>query len=174
MASTNAHHASGWAAGVIAAALVTHAGAGGNYQLWSLAAMLAGMFGGTAPDWLERAWWRPGHHLWITHRTWTHWGVAWIALLVYSFNALGHNVAAPVFFGFAAGGVMHLFSDWPNPMGVPWIFRRHSLNLWRSGNCDFIIIGAAWLAAAVICDHVAFKDAHTLSLLNFLKPSHRL
>jgi hypothetical protein len=39
---------------------------------------------------------------------------------------------------------MHLLADWPNPLGVPWIWRRHSLNLWNSGHCDLIIVAAAW------------------------------
>jgi hypothetical protein len=169
MASNKAHHATGWAAGVIAAALVTQAGAGGAYHLWSLAAFVAGVFGGTAPDWLEVAWWSRRHRLWITHRTWTHWGIAWMALLGYSYLALGRQSWAPVGFGFAAGGIMHLLADWPNPMGVPWIAGRHSLRLWKSGRCDFIVIAAAWIAAAAVGDHVFFSNAHSLKMLAFVK-----
>ena len=54
-----------------------------------------------------------------------------------------HPLAAPLF-GFACGGLMHLLADWPNPLGVPWIWRRHSLNLWKSGRCDLIVVAAAW------------------------------
>ncbi|RDJ99347.1 hypothetical protein DLM46_29425, partial [Paraburkholderia lacunae] len=43
-------------------------------------------------------------------------------------------------FGFACGGLMHLLADWPNPLGVPWIAGRHSLNLWNSGHCDLIVL----------------------------------
>ncbi|MFP3615840.1 hypothetical protein SB778_37995, partial [Paraburkholderia sp. SIMBA_050] len=46
-----------------------------------LAAFAAGVAGGTAPDWLEVAWWTRKRRLWITHRTVTHWGIGWIALL---------------------------------------------------------------------------------------------
>jgi hypothetical protein len=160
MASNKAHHATGWAAGVIAAALVAHAGAGGPYQVLSMLAFVMGALGGTAPDWLEVAWWARTHRLWITHRTWTHWGLAWIALLVYTYLQLPHHLWAPPLFGFAAGGIMHLLADWPNPLGVPWIFRRHSLRWWKSGRHDIIVIIAAWLAATVVADHVFFDGIH--------------
>jgi len=160
MASNKAHHATGWAAGVIAAALVAHADAGGPYHLLTIAAFAMGALGGTAPDWMEVAWWARTHKLWITHRTWTHWGLAWIALLAYTYVHLPHHVWAPPLFGFAAGGIMHLLADWPNPLGVPWIFRRHSLRWWKSGRHDLIVIAAAWLAAVVVADHVFFDGVH--------------
>lgn len=160
MASNKAHHATGWAAGVIAAALVAHADAGGPYHLLAVAAFLMGALGGTAPDWMEVAWWARTHKLWITHRTWTHWGLAWIALLVYTYLQLPHHLWAPPLFGFAAGGIMHLLADWPNPLGVPWIFRRHSLRWWKSGRHDLIVIAAAWLAAVIVADHVFFDGVH--------------
>lgn len=162
MASNQAHHATGWAAGLIAAAIVTKAGAGGAYHLWSLVACLAGVAGGTAPDWLEVAWWTRRRRLWITHRTLTHWGVAWLGLLIYSYAALGKQTLAAPAFGFAAGGVMHLLADWPNPLGVPWVYHRHSLNWWKSGRCDFIVIAAAWLAALTISEQVWLHGSHHL------------
>ena len=160
MASNKAHHATGWAAGVIAAALVVQAGAGGPYQVWSFLTVLMGMFGGTAPDWLEVAWWTRKRRLWLTHRTWTHWGLAWIALLIYSWLALKHHLWAPLLFGFACGGIMHLLADWPNPTGIPWIAGRHSLKLWKSGECDMLVVAPAWLAALAVADHVFFHSAH--------------
>ena len=169
MASNKAHHATGWAAGVIAAALVAHGGAGGPYQVWSLLTLVSGILGGTAPDWLEVAWWSRRHRLWIAHRTWTHWGIAWITLLAYSYLALGHQLWAPMLFGFAAGGIMHLLADWPNPLGIPWIVGRHSLNLWKSGRCDLIVIAAAWIGALMVSDHVFFKNVHSLKVLAFVK-----
>ncbi|MBC7859351.1 MAG: metal-dependent hydrolase, partial [Burkholderiaceae bacterium] len=45
MASNKAHHATGWAAGVMAATLVAHAGAGGQWHLWSALTLLAGGLG---------------------------------------------------------------------------------------------------------------------------------
>jgi membrane-bound metal-dependent hydrolase YbcI (DUF457 family) len=168
MASTKAHHATGWAAGVIAASIVVHSGAGGPYQIWSFLALILGMFGGTAPDWLEIAWWSRRHRLWIKHRTVTHWGIAWIGMLVYSYLSLKQGFWAPLLFGFSSGGIMHLLSDWPNPMGVPWIFRRHSLKLWKSGNCDFIVIGMSWIAMGIVADHVFFNDVHSLIAMQYV------
>ncbi|HEF4770539.1 metal-dependent hydrolase [Burkholderia multivorans] len=147
MASHNAHHASGFAAGVAAAALVAQTGATGPWHTALVAAFIAGVAGGTAPDWLELAWWSRKRRLWIAHRTVTHWGIGWLALLALGWHGLTHHPhplwAAPLF-GFACGGLMHLLADWPNPLGVPWIWRRHSLNLWNSGHCDLIVVAAAW------------------------------
>jgi hypothetical protein len=122
-----AHHATGWAAGLIAAALVSHAGAAGPHHVLGIVAFVAAVAGSTAPDWLEVAWWSRSRRLWITHRTLTHWGIAWIALLFVSYRSLGMHSVAVAAFGFACGGVMHLLADWPNPLGVPWIANRHSL-----------------------------------------------
>jgi membrane-bound metal-dependent hydrolase YbcI (DUF457 family) len=169
MASNKAHHATGWAAGVIAAALVAHAGAGGPFQIVSFLTFVAGVLGGTAPDWLEVAWWSRRHRLWITHRTWTHWGIAWLGLLAYSYLALQVEFWAPLLFGFACGGVMHLLADWPNPLGVPWIIGRHSLKLWKSGRCDVIVVTASWLVAGFVADHVFFEDVHTHKALAFVR-----
>jgi hypothetical protein len=168
MASSNAHHATGWAAGLIAAAVVSKAGAAGPYHLWGVLSFCAGVFGGTAPDWLEVAWWTRARRLWITHRTLTHWGVGWVALLAVSYHFLGLHPWAAVSFGFACGGLMHLFADWPNPLGVPWLVSRHSLNWWNSGRCDALIVGAAWIAAAVAVDHVWFHSVFGLRLLHAL------
>ncbi|GGX97958.1 metal-dependent hydrolase [Massilia dura] len=161
MASSNAHHSTGFAAGLIAAVLVFHAGASGPWHAWSILALVSGAAGGTAPDWLEVAWWSRKRKLWITHRTWTHWGIAWGALLVYSYLSLNKMAWAPAAFGFAAGGMMHLLADWPNPLGIPWILGRHSLNLWKSGKCDMVIVVSAWLAAFVVADRFCFQSRYT-------------
>lgn len=156
MASTAAHRSTGWATGIIAAALASrqiHDPTG----FWTAATLFCGYLGGTAPDWMENAWWSSGRgrQLWIAHRTWTHWGLAWIALLCWCyFNLVRYPLAAPAF-GFAAGGIMHLLADWPNPLGVPWLFaQRHSLHLWKSGRCDYLIIGSVWAAALCVADQV--------------------
>lgn len=150
MASHNAHHVTGFAAGLIAAILVAQTGVTGPWHVGFSGAFVAGVAGGTAPDWLEIAWWRRGRHLWVTHRTITHWGIGWFGLLAAAWHALIHPPhplwAAPLF-GFACGGLMHLLADWPNPLGVPWIWRRHSLNLWKSGRCDLLVVSAAWAGA---------------------------
>jgi membrane-bound metal-dependent hydrolase YbcI (DUF457 family) len=132
---------------VVAAAIVAHSGAGGPHHVWIAIAFAAGVAGSTAPDWLEVAWWSRTRRLWITHRTATHWGVAWIALLAAAYHWLGHRPLAAALFGFACGGVTHLLADWPNPLGVPWIATRHSLNWWNSGRCDLLVVGAAWMGA---------------------------
>ena len=177
MASKKAHRASGVAAGVLAAVIVANAGAGGPSQIMTILALLAGALGGTAPDWMEVAWWRGSkvrgaRRLWITHRTITHWGIAWIALLYYSHKHLNDLWWAPTAFGFAAGGLMHLITDWPNPMGVPWIYRRHSLSMWRSGSLEPMVIGLSWVLCAFLVDAMLFQCANTVKL--FLLVSHYL
>ena len=172
MASKQAHHATGWPAGIVAAALVAHHGAGGPFYLFAWLALAAGIAGGTAPDWMEVAWWSKRRRLWITHRTITHWGVAWVGALVWSYRALSsdpHDFWWPIAFGFACGGVMHLLADWPNPLGVPWILGRHSLNWWNSGRCDLIIVTLAWLAAFFVGDHLWFHGVHQQELLRYLR-----
>ena len=173
MASRKAHHASGVAAGVLAALLVVRAGAGGPFQLWAIVALFAGAWGGTAPDWLEVAWWRSrgqrgAQRLWIKHRTLTHWGVPWVLLLCGSYISLGSAWWAPAAFGFAAGGVMHLLADWPNPMGVPWLFRRHSLAMWTSGSFEVLIIVWSWAACALLADGMLFGGQHTGNMFRAL------
>ncbi|MFL9876027.1 metal-dependent hydrolase [Paraburkholderia megapolitana] len=165
MASNHAHHATGWAAGVIASALIVQAGASGPWHLWALLAFAAAIAGGTAPDWLEVAWWSRSRRLWITHRTVTHWGIGWVALLVVSWKfASFHHPLAAAAFGFACGGLMHLLADWPNPLGVPWIAGRHSLNWWNSGRCDLLIVGASWGAAWFVAAHVWLHRPYGLPL----------
>ena len=168
MASNKAHHATGWAAGLIAAAVISHTGHGGPHYLAGLLGFLMALAGATAPDWLELAWWSSKRRLWITHRTLTHWGVGWGALLIMSYHWLGSHPVAILTFGFAAGGLMHLLADWPNPLGVPWIFGRHSLNWWNSGRCDLLVVAAAWLAALLVSDHLWFHDTHSLYVLHSL------
>lgn len=173
MASKRAHQASGIAAGMLAAAIVIHEKAGGAYQIQAGLALLAGAWGGTAPDWMEIAWWRGRRsrgtrRLWITHRTLTHWGIPWMMLFWYAYASLGTAWWAPVCFGFAAGGLMHLMADWPNPMGVPWLFRRHSLSMWRSGHLEFLVIVLSWLVCAGLADNILFGGQHTEQLVRFL------
>jgi uncharacterized membrane protein YeaQ/YmgE (transglycosylase-associated protein family) len=164
MASSKAHHATGFAAGIIAAAIVARSG-GGPFHPAVLLSFIAGVAGSTAPDWLEVAWWSRTRRLWITHRTLTHWGIGWLALLAVSYHTLGHSIYAVPAFGFACGGLMHLLADWPNPLGVPWIAGRHSLNLWNSGHCDLIVVAASWAAAWLIGQHVWLHGMHALPWL---------
>lgn len=168
MASSKAHHATGWAAAVIYAAVVAkHGGAGWHWA--NALGFVAALFGSTAPDWMEVAWWSRSRRLWITHRTLTHWGIGWIALLIGAYHALGtHAMAAPLF-GFACGGLMHLLADWPNPLGVPWIAGRHSLNWWNSGRCDWFIVAASWLIAGAVSADLGMQGRLSVELLHHLR-----
>lgn len=167
MASRKAHHATGWAAAVIAAAVIARHGAEG-WPWASAVGFLMALSGSTAPDWMEVAWWSKARRLWITHRSWTHWGIGWVALLVWAYSALGtHMLAAPVF-GFACGGIMHLLADWPNPLGVPWIAGRHSLNWWKSGRCDLVIVTASWFVAFLVADNLWLHGRHGVALVRLL------
>lgn len=173
MASERAHHASGIAAGLLAAAIVMKAGAAGPFYTLAILTLIAGTLGGTAPDWMEVAWWRGkkkrgAQRLWITHRTITHWGVAWVGLLCYCYSNLGAIWWTSVAFGFAAGGIMHLMIDWPNPLGVPWIYRRHSLGLWRSGRLESLVIVLTWAMCAVLADTLVFDSVYSVRLINFV------
>lgn len=168
MASKQAHHATGWPAGIVAAAFVTHEGMGGPLYVWALLALAAGVVGGTAPDWLEIAWWSKRRRLWVTHRTVTHWGIGWGALLYGSYHYLPTYPVLAGLFGFACGGLMHLLADWPNPMGVPWIYGRHSLKLWNSGKCDLVVVMLAWVTAIVVSDYIWFHRLHELALLKYI------
>lgn len=143
-----------------------HQNAAGPYHLWLLATVVAGYLGGTAPDWLELVPGRKGKR-WCTHRTITHWVPAW-ALLLYGSN-LGLGVygwCAPLL-GFAVGGAIHLLIDWPNPMGIPILWSRHSLNLWKSGHADSFVVAVCWLAAIWIADRLLFGSLHLHRALAF-------
>jgi membrane-bound metal-dependent hydrolase YbcI (DUF457 family) len=154
MASTAAHRSTGWAVGIIAAIVVSKH-INDHFHLWTIATLVFGYIGSTAPDWLENAWWssKPGRQLWIKHRSWTHWGLAWFALLIISYLNLRAKPFAALSFGFAVGGLMHLIADWPNPLGVPWLLtKRYSLNLWTSGRGDVLVVTVIWCLAIWLAD----------------------
>ena len=142
------HHLTGLAAGLAVAGLL-HA----RIHPAGLVAIPAGWLGGVAPDRLEYA----GRLRWVSHRTLTHWGVPWFALAAWTAWLMVTAPGAPSWLacalaGFTAGGLSHLFGDWPNPLGVPWWLphRTHSLNWWTSGQYEWLIVpaafGLAWLA----------------------------
>lgn len=64
---------------------------------------------------------------------------------------------------------MHLLIDSPNPMGVPWVYRRRSLNLWASGERDYVVIALAWIAALLLGDVLWFKALHIGHLARFVR-----
>ena len=108
-------------------------------------AIIGGVSGGTAPDWLEISSWRrsyPNTLLgWLSleftdtrtslipHRRITHWVLAWAVLMSVSVFLIENSLLQAYLIGFSAGGLTHLLVDVPNPMGVPvWHpWRRTSL-----------------------------------------------
>lgn len=142
------HHLTGLGAGLLTAALLRHLW---PYLVW-WPAVPAAWFGGIAPDRLEYVnRWR-----WVRHRTFTHWGLLWGALAAWAvwrlLQGLSPGWLDAGMAGFAAGGLSHLLTDWPNPMGIPWLrpTRRHSLNWWPSGRHELEIVaamaGLVWLS----------------------------
>ena len=98
----------------------------------------------------------------IPHRTITHWLPLWLLLFVFSAinidnsffnNALSQHLIFqnnhPFFgtfystlLGYSIGGLVHLLVDLPNPMGIPILTpkKRFSLNLWKSGKMEPLIL----------------------------------
>ena len=110
-----------------------------------------GWFGGVFPDAVEKI----GTFYWIEHRTITHWVPLWIGIAAFvttfSFPASlqwYEPFIYPFALGFVLGGLTHLVFDWPNPSGIPFLspWSHHSLNLWRSGTADLIIVIAWYLS----------------------------
>lgn len=148
------HHWTGALMGVAVAGLAHQFSV--SIASWQLAAIvIAGWYGGVAPDSLEiRKNWRDrkGWHskTLIPHRTITHvflwWAVAAVfvgtSLLMHAEWTLRAALPAWMLFGFLLGGCTHILVDWPNPMGVPLWFphARHSLRLWRSGEHELEIV----------------------------------
>jgi hypothetical protein len=64
---------------------------------------------------------------------------------------------------------MHLLADWPNPLGVPWIAGRHSLNWWKSGRCDLLIVAASWLIALAVSREFWLHGGHPLAIVRHLR-----
>lgn len=146
------HHVTGLSAGAFVAGMLHNLQPSLDW-LALLAIVVAGWFGGVAPDSLEYIPWI--RVPWVPHRTLTHWGILWVAAFgwaVWIFHAqVGLLSAAAI--GFVVGGLIHLVCDWPNPTGIPWFLptqnHRHSLRLWRSGQHDFLISVTAFTVAIV-------------------------
>lgn len=116
-------------------------------------AAVSTILGATAPDWLEIR--KSGGGTVIKHRTITHYLPIWAILFLVSLGYLTQNSfitenlpALPdnmfcswilsFVLGFSFGGLLHLLTDLPNPMGIPIIVPnvRFSLKLWKSGKYE--------------------------------------
>lgn len=117
-----------------------------KYGLYPIVVALALAMGSSAPDWLEMPW-NDGNRrrLLINHRTLTHWWPIWAYLLWHGLKIGGVEGNAMV--GFAIGCLLHLLTDLPNPMGIPILtpWHRFSLNLWKSGHNEILIILVAFV-----------------------------
>jgi membrane-bound metal-dependent hydrolase YbcI (DUF457 family) len=113
------------------------------------ASLIAGGLGGTAPDWLEIPY-SQGKRL-ITHRTITHWVPLWLLALWWAHQQVLPWWGTWFLMPFLWGALSHLLMDWPNPVGVPfvWPTKRHSLDWWKSGQFDGLLVSGVWLGAAV-------------------------
>lgn len=129
-----------------------------NNHVISFIACLCLLSGATAPDWLEIR--KKSGGTVINHRTITHWLPLWIGLFAFAnymmnneqLNLLGLEIAsnqyiASSLLGFAIGGLLHLAVDFPNPMGIPVFtpYHRLSLNLWKSGKNESLVISVVAL-----------------------------
>lgn len=141
------HRLTGIGAGFAAAALA---------RLWGwpleleLTAGVVAAAGTTIPDWTEIPIIRNGLRVGsiIPHRTITHWGLMWGALLMYALMGWGAaDYVSAILAGAAVGAIFHLIGDAPNPMGVPWLLPHRRMRmgkggrgLWRSGQYELAII----------------------------------
>lgn len=111
------------------------------------------ILGATAPDWLEIR--KKGGGTVIRHRTITHYLPIWVTIFLLSLGYLSQNEfvannlpsipnnlftigGLSFLLGFSFGGLLHLLTDLPNPMGIPIIAPnvRFSLKLWKSGKYE--------------------------------------
>ena len=132
------------------------------------------ILGSTAPDWMEIR--KSNGGTVINHRTWTHWILPWITLFAISgshssiglidsntFDFINLNISNIIdkninfaIFCFSLGGLVHLITDLPNPMGipVPTPYHRFSLKLWKSGKFEpaicFVFLGMNLIYADIV------------------------
>lgn len=121
------------------------------------------ILGSKAPDWLEIQ--KSDGSTVIPHRTITHWFPIWLGLLFLGFafketqgfdstaiSSFPHSqyisdAISLAIIGLSVGSLSHILTDLPNPMGVPLLtpWHRVSLNLWRSGKFEFILVAIFYL-----------------------------
>lgn len=131
---------------------------------------VAFILGATAPDWMEFR--KSSGGTLITHRTWTHWLLPWIAIFLITGSQEPINLISYDFlneyniglseklnfalFCFSLGGLLHLSVDIPNPMGIPILtpFHRFSLKLWKSGKYETAICFVFLGINLIYCDYI--------------------
>ncbi|MFS1429369.1 metal-dependent hydrolase [Vibrio splendidus] len=73
-----------------------------------------------------------------------------------------NNYASCMLFGYAFGGLLHLFCDIPNKKGIPifpFVSVKIKLNLWKSGEKDMIMyVASLLLAVSLCCSFGVYKD----------------
>jgi hypothetical protein len=137
------------------------------------------LMGARAPDYLEFQ--KSGGGTLIPHRTITHYAPLWAVTLLYALGGLGigpmtgidilpNVVISEILCGFAIGGISHLLTDLPNPMGIPlWHPRkRWSLNWWRSGEREWLVHIVGIVSVALFLDvpnYVLQVQAWVMSIL---------
>lgn len=113
----------------------------GGYEAVSAVFVFLGV---TAPDWMEVRLLTTddGNRVSIIpHRRVTHWMLGWVLLLSLAINLLP-SFEGSCLLGFSIGGLLHVLTDFPNPMGVPVLhpWSRSSLRWWASGKREWLIV----------------------------------
>lgn len=166
------HLGTGWAIGLANATWLTTINLPEPIYLWPILGFLFVIPGSTAPDWMEIVKWSPegGRSSLLKHRTWTHYPWFWLAPLIWSF--LNFDLGWPILlWSFCLGGITHLIVDFPNPMGIPLKWptkKRTSLNLWKSGQAEPIIVGSFFAGSGAYAIHI-FKILEIPWIQSFLQ-----
>lgn len=143
------------------------------------------ILGNTAPDTLEISRYEEKSYFkrksLIPHRTYTHWLVLWVFLLVAGAYFTITKTYGLILFGYASGGLIHLLCDLPNPTGIPILHprkRRKSLNWWKSGeyeNAITLMLTVLSFVALFIYHqkqieywYLNFKLSHIQDIANYL------
>lgn len=133
-----------------------------SQNMWiSIISAFVFIMGATAPDWLEMRKKDGGTR--IAHRTITHWVPLWCLLVYFGFqlksntgfdielfkNELVLEGVYSLIIAFGLGGLLHLLTDLPNPMGVPLLTWKHrvSLKLWKSGKMEPFLISLSYVCS---------------------------
>lgn len=132
------HRSTGLGAGFFAAACMHVLGF--DYVAEFVAAFAAAL-SVNLPDQLEFPRYKNGQRRGtrIPHRTITHWPYLWLALMYIGWQYVDPLPAA-LLIGLSIGALMHILTDAPNPMGIPWVLPHRPVSLtgglWLSGEFE--------------------------------------